>query len=338
MGKHKFGLKLVKVEDIQPNPNNPRGVSVRDNDDQFQYLKRSIKKLGLIVPIVVQKKANRKGKYVLLDGERRYYAVKELGIREVPAHVLDVGIDADEGKNLMFHVHTTRLQWDPYQQCKALEPLYRELKRKFKGNENSVAKQLILATGTNQRTVNSRLNFLRWPKQLKQLVYEEKPELYYTIVEIEAQIITPALKNFPYFFEQVPVDEVREFLLRKYLKGVVHAAIETRRVTHMLKTPSIDKAKHSYALSLFKKLVRKTDYTFENAHDDFISRFPGADEEISATFRKVNLALARAINLLGEFDYAVIEHLTASDKQKFSLKLSELREVINGLLPESSGD
>src|SRR5512145_2411560 len=106
MGKYNFELREIKVEDIQPNPINPRGGSVRDNDDQFQYLKRSIKEFGLIVPIVVQQVTNVTNKYILLDGERRYYAVKELGIKKIHAHVLSDDVDANEGKNLMFHIHT----------------------------------------------------------------------------------------------------------------------------------------------------------------------------------------------------------------------------------------
>lgn len=335
MSKYKFGLRIVKVENIQPNPNNPRGDSVRDNDDQFQYLKRSIKELGLIVPLVIQKIADKKDKYVLLDGERRYYAVKELGIKEVPAHVLSDNVNANEGKNLMFHIHTTRLQWEPYQQCKALEPMYEDLKKKFNDNESYIAKQLTISTGTNKRTVDARLNFLRWPSNLKQLVYNEKPELYYTIVEIEAQIIQPALKNFSSFFDTVKVDEVREFLLRKYLGGVVHAAIEARQVTKMLQTSHESKGKYSYALRLFNKLINNINYTFENAHDDFIEKYPEADEEFGASFRKANLSLSKTIAVLDNFNF---EHLNDKEKHKFTQKLIELKKIISQILPEADDD
>lgn len=43
MGKLKFSLKNIPVLKILPNPINPRGRLVRENDAQFEYLKASIK-------------------------------------------------------------------------------------------------------------------------------------------------------------------------------------------------------------------------------------------------------------------------------------------------------
>ena len=111
MAEYAFYLKEIEVDKIRTNPDNPRGKFIRDNDDQFQYLKRSIRELGLLVPIVVQENQNN-DEYLLLDGERRYYALKELGIQKAPAHVLKNEITPEIAKALMFHVHTNRKQWD----------------------------------------------------------------------------------------------------------------------------------------------------------------------------------------------------------------------------------
>ena len=120
MGKCNFILETIEVSKIEPNLNNPRGPLVRDNDDQLIYLKRSIKEFGLIVPLIVQELKGVKKEYRLVDGERRYLALKELGIKETPARVILDEIDKDEVKNIMFHIHSNRVQWNAYQQCKAL--------------------------------------------------------------------------------------------------------------------------------------------------------------------------------------------------------------------------
>lgn len=325
-------LKQILVSKIKPNPINPRGESVRDNDDQFQYLKRSIKEFGLLVPIVVQKSPQDANEFILLDGERRYYAVKELGLDSVPAHILDDNIDSDTGKNLMFHIHTTRLPWDAYQQCKALEPLYNTLFKKFKGNENNIAKQLTLLTGTNQRTVNARLSFLCWPKKIKDIIYNTRPELYYTVVEIEAQIIAPAKKNFPSYFTTVNIDDVRAFLFDKYLKGIIPKATEARKVTQMLSTPPEEKNKYGYALKLFKKLVNNINYTFENARDEFLSNFPDEDKEIDDSFNKISLNLSRAIRSLEDVSNIGISELKLKNRQKLITLLSELQSLAKDVL------
>jgi len=332
MSRYKFQLKNIKVNSIMLNPNNPRGESVRDNDDQFQYLKRSIKEYGLLVPIVVQKSRNSNNEYILLDGERRYYALKELGIDEVPAHVLDNNIKDDQSKNLMFHIHTTRLQWEPYQQCKALEILYEDLKTQFKGNENNIAKQMIILTGTNQSTVKSRLNFLRWPEDIKKVVYYQRPELYYTIVEIEGQIIVPAMKNFPDYFQNVKVDDVRKFLFNKYMKGIISKATEARKVTLILNTSRTDKEKYNYAFKLFKTLVSKADYTFEDVRDEFLAKYPNEDKETDKTFQKKALNINRAKQAVEDINAMDFANFTKQQRQKLLLLLTTLQMQINKAL------
>ena len=98
MERHKFSLVTIEISKIEPNPDNPRGPRVRDNDDQFSYLKRSIKKFDLIVPLVVQELKGAEKKYRLVDGERRYLALKELGSKTAPAHVIIDEINNNEVK------------------------------------------------------------------------------------------------------------------------------------------------------------------------------------------------------------------------------------------------
>ena len=273
MDRFDFSLEEIEISKIKPNPNNPRGPLVRDNDDQFNYLVRSIKEFGLLVPLIVQEINGTDKRYRLIDGERRYYALKELGIKCAPAHVICGEINDEEVKSVMFHIHTNRVQWVPYQQCKALEPLYEQLKDEFDKDENKIAKELVKRTGTNKRTINDRLNFLRWPKEIKDIVYSEKPELYWTIAEIEGGIIKPAEKNFPKYFEKVSKDEVRKHLLQKYIEGIVHVATEARKVKYIVRTTNENKEQYAYALKIFRKLVKNVEYTFEEAQEEFLAKF-----------------------------------------------------------------
>ena len=58
-------LQEIDVANITPNPDNPRGKLVRDNDDQFLYLKRSIRQFGLLVPIVVHAESQKSSEFKL---------------------------------------------------------------------------------------------------------------------------------------------------------------------------------------------------------------------------------------------------------------------------------
>jgi len=330
MGKCNFILETIEVSKIKPNPDNPRGPLIRDNDDQFNYLKRSIKEFGLIVPLIVQELKGVKKEYRLVDGERRYLALKELGIKETPARVILDEIDKDEVKNIMFHIHSNRVQWNAYQQCKALEPLYKQLKYKFKENENKIAEELLKRTGTNKRTINDRLNFLRWPENIKNMVYDEKPNLYWTIAEIEGGIIKPAEKNFPNYFKIVKKDEIRKLLLQKYIDGIVRAATEARKARYIVRTPKENIEQHKYAFIIFDKLVKEVEYTFEEAQEEFLAKFPEAEKIMGTSYRKLCNQLLKITTILKEYDISLLPEMAIEvKKEEFNELLQNLERVLD---------
>ena len=331
MERHKFSLETIEISKIEPNPDNPRGPRVRDNDDQFSYLKRSIKKFDLIVPLVVQELKGAEKKYRLVDGERRYLALKELGSKTAPAHVIIDEINNNEVKNIMFHIHTNRVQWDPCQQCKALEPLYKKLKGEFGENEKEIATELVKLTGTNKRTVNDRLNFLRWPVNIKNMVYNERLDLYWTIAEIEGGIIKPAEKNFPDYFKKVKKDEVRKFLLQKYIDGIVRAATEARKARYIVRTPKENIEQHKYAFIIFDKLVKEVEYTFEEAQENFLAKFPEAEKMMKISYRKLCNQLLKITTILNEYDISLLskEMVIETKKEELNELLQDLERVLD---------
>lgn len=75
-------LQTVKIERIIPDENQPRKYFATDKMDK---LKKSIKKHGIMNPIVVQEEGKN---YLLVDGERRFRAAKDLGLKELEVNVL----------------------------------------------------------------------------------------------------------------------------------------------------------------------------------------------------------------------------------------------------------
>ena len=74
---------LININLIEPNKEQPRKVF---NDDALQELADSIKQIGIIQPIILQK---REKYYEIIAGERRWRAAKLAGLKEVPAIVKD---------------------------------------------------------------------------------------------------------------------------------------------------------------------------------------------------------------------------------------------------------
>lgn len=74
----------ISLDQIQPNPDQPRK---RFNEESLNELSDSIKKYGLLQPIVVLKKEDREENeppYLIIAGERRYRAAKQAGLKEIP--------------------------------------------------------------------------------------------------------------------------------------------------------------------------------------------------------------------------------------------------------------
>lgn len=326
-----FILKAIEVSKIEPSSNNPRGPLVRDNDDQFRYLKRSIEEFGLIVPLIVQEISGDDKKYKLIDGERRYWALKELGIEFADSHVILNEIDTDEVREIMFHIHTNRVQWGACQQCRALEPLYKRLKDDFEENESKIATELVRLTSTDRRTINDRLKFLRWSDEIKKMVYDERPDLYWTIVEIEGGIIKPVERNFPNYFNIVGKDEVRKLLFQKYIDGTVRVATEVRKAGYIVRTPVESIEQHKYAYRIFDKLVREVDYTFEEAQEEFLARFPEPEKMIKTSYKKVCNQLIKATTILKVYDISLSSEMASETKRE---RLNEIFEDLERALDE----
>ena len=73
------GEKILKVDinEVEPNKEQPRK---RFDDEAIEELSESIKRYGLIQPIIVTKKD---GYYEIIAGERRWRACKKAGIKEI---------------------------------------------------------------------------------------------------------------------------------------------------------------------------------------------------------------------------------------------------------------
>ncbi len=71
----------VAIEDIYPNPNQPR---THFDEKALNELAESIKSLGVIQPITLRKDGE---KFEIISGERRYRASKIAGLASIPAYI-----------------------------------------------------------------------------------------------------------------------------------------------------------------------------------------------------------------------------------------------------------
>lgn len=79
-------LSQIPLKKIWPCPLNPRKTF---DPGELASLTQSIKKRGVEVPVIVRPAPGFAGSYELIDGERRFRAATEAGLKEIPAVVKD---------------------------------------------------------------------------------------------------------------------------------------------------------------------------------------------------------------------------------------------------------
>ena len=87
MTKHKFDfdlkkLQVVDIETVRPNEYNPKNPDTKE----FKNVVKSLKTNGLTIPIIVREDPENKGQFIIIDGQHRYLAAKELEYKEIPIY------------------------------------------------------------------------------------------------------------------------------------------------------------------------------------------------------------------------------------------------------------
>ena len=93
----KIETNKISIKDITRNRFQPRKHFVKES---LEELTNSIKKQGVIQPIVVRPDKSSEGKYEIIAGERRWLASQNAGLHEVPVVILNV----DDLKSLEFAI------------------------------------------------------------------------------------------------------------------------------------------------------------------------------------------------------------------------------------------
>lgn len=114
-------IELVKVSDIEADTLQPRK---NFSPERMAELVKSIKKHGVMNPVIIEEKKG--GGYILVDGERRYRAAKELKLNEIPAVI--VGSQSEVERLVQqFHLQEQHEGWSAMEKAIAVSRLAKEL-------------------------------------------------------------------------------------------------------------------------------------------------------------------------------------------------------------------
>jgi ParB family chromosome partitioning protein len=151
-------IKELDVGWIDPNPHQPRA---HFDDGHLKELASSIKRNGVLQPIVVRRSGER---YELVIGERRLRAAKMAGRQTVPAIVREVSADASLKFALMENLQREDL--NPIEEARG----YRALKEEFGLTDRKISEIL----SKDRSTIANTLRLLKLPEQIIARIEEGK--------------------------------------------------------------------------------------------------------------------------------------------------------------------
>jgi len=157
-GEGKKALQQCGIEEVQPNPFQPRKAF---SDEQLQELVDSIREKGILQPLLVRRKSDG---YELIAGERRWRAAQRAGLREIPILVRDVSDSEMLELSLIENIQRENL--NPIEEAEA----YKRLMEQFHLTQEEISKKV----GKDRTTIANMVRLLRLPPEIKLSLAEGK--------------------------------------------------------------------------------------------------------------------------------------------------------------------
>ncbi len=154
---NKSGETILKINDIEPNREQPRKVF---NEDALEELSESIKEHGVIQPLLVQKENDY---YKIIAGERRWRAAKKAGLKEVPVIIKDYTEQQIVEISLIENIQREDL--NPIEEAMA----YKKLSEEFKLKQDEVAERV----SKSRAAITNSMRLLKLDERVQGLLIED---------------------------------------------------------------------------------------------------------------------------------------------------------------------
>jgi len=107
MAKNMIKIQEVGINELKPSEYNPRKADGKQCED----LKESIKRFGMVDPLIVN--GSEKRKNIIIGGHFRWRMAKEMGIEKVPVVYVDIeDVKKEKELNLRLNKNTGGWDWD----------------------------------------------------------------------------------------------------------------------------------------------------------------------------------------------------------------------------------
>lgn len=151
--------RVVALDRLVPNPNNPRRTF---SEDELADLTASVRKHGIVQPLLVRPDPDREGGFEIVAGERRYRAAKAAELKDVPIVLRD--IDDRQSIEIALIENVQRTDLNAIEEALAYERLIDE--------HGYTQADLAEGLGKSRSHVANTLRLLRLPESVRAMVVE----------------------------------------------------------------------------------------------------------------------------------------------------------------------
>jgi ParB/RepB/Spo0J family partition protein len=222
-----IGIKEIKTTDLEPNPHNPRMLF---DDVPMRTLEESIGRVGILVPLTVYEKARLAGKYVILDGQRRWICAQKTGRPKVPVNVV---AEPSTFQNIvtMFQIHKLRADWELMPTALKLQVLMNEMQE---SNDQKLAE----LTGMDIAVITRCKKLLSYDGKYQDMMLEPNPDKRWKadfFIEMHAVRNDRIVNKFDWFDRGEFTDAMIEKQKAKALKAVTEFRVIKQHISNASK-------------------------------------------------------------------------------------------------------
>ena len=149
--------KLVPVEKIYPNPNQPRKSF---QEEKLIELANSIKTKGIVQPLIVRKKKGTKESFEIVAGERRWRAAQRAQVHELPVIIKE--FTDIEVLEIAIIENVQRADLNPIEEALG----YKNLMENFDNTQDGLSKEI----GKSRSHIANLLRLLNLPSAVQELL------------------------------------------------------------------------------------------------------------------------------------------------------------------------
>ncbi|MBT4878909.1 MAG: ParB/RepB/Spo0J family partition protein [Alphaproteobacteria bacterium] len=239
-----YQIQEIKLANIEAGKFQPRNSI---NKNELNSLAESIQEKGVLQPILV-KFDDITQKYIIIAGERRFQASRQVGLNSVPALILDVSDQEAYEIALIENIQREKLNY--IEEAQAIEKLIRE----YSYTQEQIAKKL----GKSRTYISNMLRLLKLPEEIKNLLINDELSMGHARTLINSSN---------------PLELAKEIMSNNLSVREAEELVKKSKNKKLVKTSQYDTQKQIYLDNIAAELSKLTELKVKIRHKNNKGRF-----------------------------------------------------------------